>query len=231
MTAGARYEKREVNHDGHVEETKRTGLFGNLNAKPMKGMTFTADYQFGSYEDPYTDISPSDFHRARFTARCKMKKLNVSGSFVYQLTENNVDDGWKTERSQVNVRAGYYDKKFKLSLGYGLIFSSHEGERNFVFYGSPSTWDILFEGRANLYDAYVKFLLHKNWTLSGYANYYKNDGAWKVERLILKPYLQLQMDGGFVGQLGYRYVDFKENMRGLNNYTASIFEISFGYRW
>jgi hypothetical protein len=62
-------------------------------------------------------------------------------------------------------------------------------------------------------------------------NYYKNDGDWELERLMLNLYLQYTCDAGMIGRLGYRYIDFEEVAAGLNNYTANIFELSMGYRW
>jgi hypothetical protein len=235
VSAGYRTEERTVDipHDGasHLEKTKRTGFFGNLKWNFSKDLRLTLDYQNGSYDDPYTDISLSDFNRARLTGRYKIKNFYVTGSYLYQLSENNAGDGWRAERNQLNVRAGYKNKKVKLSLGYGLNHVTQSGDRHFVFYGQPATWNIYYEGRSSLFDAYLYFLLDKKWTLGGYANWYKNDGSWEVERLILRPFLEVKFDNGFIGQLAFRYIDFKENLEGLNNYTANIFEISFGYRW
>jgi hypothetical protein len=232
---GVRHETREVNtvHEGvgNEETTKRTGFFGNVKLRLSKKLRLTGDYQYGSYKDPFTPISPTDFHRARFTARYKAKSYYFTGSYVYQLSENDIDDGWKSERSQASLRVGYYKKKVKLGIGYGLIYIKNEGDRNFVFYGSPATWEILNEGRANLFDAYFQVKANKMWMVGVYGNYYKNDGYWEVERYTIKPFLEINFDGGFIGQLAYRYIDFKENIYGYNNYNANIFEISFGYRW
>jgi hypothetical protein len=235
VTAGFRSEKRELNQMEHgepvTEETKRTGFFGNIKWKPAKSLSLTGDYQMGSYDDPLTDISPTDFHRARFTAKYKVKQYFFQGNVTYQLSKNDIGELFESERTQLNLRAGYYNKKVKLSLGYGLIYSKLEGDRNFVFYGQPLTWSIFTEGSTNMLDGYLYFYFNKKWTLGFYANWYKNEGYWEVERLILRPFLEIKFDGGFVGQLAYKYIDFKENIQGLNNYEANIFEISFGYRW
>ncbi|MCP5048850.1 MAG: hypothetical protein GY940_16885 [bacterium] len=235
VTAGFRSESRDLTyeHEGepHSETTKRTGLFGNLMLNLHKKIRLTGDYQFGDYKDPYTPISPSTFHRARFTARYKCGNYYLNGTYQYQLSENDINDGWKTERSQLGLRTGYHHKKVKLNLGYGLIYAKNEGDRNFVFYGRPATWNILYEGRTHMVDAYLKLFVAEKVTLGGYANYYKTDGTWEVERLILRPFLEVTFDGGFLGQVAYRYIDFKENINHLNDYDANIFELSFGYRW
>ncbi|MCP5105807.1 MAG: hypothetical protein GY950_20635 [bacterium] len=230
-TLGFRTETRKVTEDGMEEETKRTGFFGNLKFNPTKWLRLTCDYQMGSYTDPYTPISPTDSHRVRTTARMKFKHCYLNGSFLYNVTENDIDDGWKTERSQLNVRTGYRNKHFHIGAGYGLVYSKNEGDRHFVFYGRPSTWNILYEGRANLFDAYLYLFLKKKWTVGFYGNYYENEGSWALKRVILKPFLKVEFCGGFMGQLAYRYIEFTENMYNLNNYVANIVEVSFGYKW
>ncbi len=231
ITLGLRSESRKITEEGMEETTKRTGFFGNVKFNPAKWLKLTADYQMGSYEDPYTPVSATDSHRVRFTARTKFKHCYMSGSFLYKTAENDIDDGWKTERSQLNIRTGYNTKTFHLGVGYGLIFSKIEGDRNFVFYGRPATWNILYEGRSNLFDAYLYLFIKKNWTLGFYGNYYENEGSWGLKRIILKPFLKIDFSGGFMGQLAYRYIEFNENMYHFNDYLANIVEVSFGYKW
>lgn len=234
LTAGLRAEKREVelSKEGALEreETKRNGVFGNLRVNFGKALGMTADYQYGSYENPFTHISPTDFHRARFTAKTTLKNFTFSASYLYQLSQNDIADTWKAERSQLNLRAGYSGKKLRMSLGYGLIYSKNEGDQQIAFY-SPATWSILNEGKTDFWDGSFHLSLGKKLTLGVYANYYMNDGYWAVERLIVRPFVEAQLFGGFSGQLAYRYIEFTENMYGYNNYIANIFEISFGYRW
>ncbi len=234
LTAGVRAETRnvELSQEGVIEkeETKRTGLFGNLRLNVSKTLALTGDYQFGSYNNPFTHISPTDFHRARFTAKYNLKHFHFNASYLYQLSKNDIAEVWKAERSQLNLRAGYTTKFMRLTLGYGLIYARNEGDRVIAFYG-PATWNILNEGRTTMFDGTLHILPSTKWTVGLYANYYKNDGYWEVERLIVRPFLEVQLFHGISGQFAYRYIEFTENMYGYNNYIANIFEISFGYRW
>jgi hypothetical protein len=77
----------------------------------------------------------------------------------------------------------------------------------------------------------LKLKLGTNWKLGAYTNIYSNKGSWEISRTTAKAYLEYVFDNGFNTQIGYRYVDFKEKASGLNDYTANIFEISFGYSW
>ena len=70
--------------------------------------------------------------------------------------------------------------------------------------------------------------------LGAYINSYKNSGSWPIERTMLRLNAEYTFLGGFVSQLAYRYYNFKETGSGLtlkNNYSAGIWELSFGYRW
>jgi len=242
ITLGFRYEKRDIEDEVEIENvngpTERTGFFGTLNWRPAKVFKMTADYQYGSYENPYTLISPTDYHRFRLTAKAKLKSFYVTGSYLYNKSKSDENMlMWESSKNQLNLRLGFHTGKVKGSAGYSLIDVSREGDRT-IYYppawsgGEGSfTWDILFDGTSNLFDAYLYFKLDKAWGLGGYFNYYENTGSWELSRSTLKAFAKYQFQCGFITQLGYRLVDFKEKKNGYNNYKANIFEISFGYRW
>jgi hypothetical protein len=239
LSGGYRYEIREldgIETVGYEEKTIRNGLYGNIKWD-IKTFKITADYQFGDYKDPFTLISPTSYHRFRFTAKAKIESFNFSGSYLWNQAKSEVyDDRWDSTKNQLSLRAGYHGQKIQVFAGYSLIDVAHEGERTIVY---PPTWtgagsfpwDILYEGKSNLLDASISANLTDNWALGGYANVYWNRGFWEIDRFTLKAYVEYTLNNGLVSQIGYRYVDFKEKMSGFNDYSANIFEISFGYRW
>ena len=243
VTVGFHYEERDVEDQVEIEEvnapTKRTGLFGTLVWRPGKNFNMTADYQLGSYDNPFTLISPTDYNRFRLTAKLKSKNFFASSSYLYNKSKNE-DEGvlfWESSKNQFNLRLGFHGDKVKASAGYSLIDVAREGNRT-IYYppawigGEGSfDWDILFDGTSNLFDAYLYFDLNKTWGLGGYINYYDNNGSWELSRTTLKAFAKYQFQCGFITQLGYRLVDFKETKNGYNDYKANIFEISFGYQW
>lgn len=241
ITAGFRVEKRDIEYEYELDEnapTERTGFFGNIAFKG-KAFRLTADYQYGSYENPLTMISPTDFHRFRLTLKYKKKGFYGSGSYLYNKTESKMDSAtyWETDKNQFNLRFGYHGKKVNFSAGYGLMDISRQGDR-MIYYppyysgGEGSfMWDILFEGETHLFDASLYFKIDKAWGLGAYFNYYDNKGSWELSRTTLKAYLKYMFDCGFITHLGYRLVDFQEKEYGYNDYKANIFELSLGYRW
>lgn len=240
VTAGYRGEARDMERGAaeiETETTKRRGLFGNLLWKLTKNFKLTADYQYGTYQDVFTLTSPTEFHRFRLTARLKAKQFYANGSYIFNKSESDIlDDLWQADRNQFNLRTGYSSKKIKFSLGYALIDVKQQGDRTIAYppsWNGAGTflWEILYEGKSNLVDAYLYFKMSKKIYVGGYINNYRNKGSWELSRLTYKAFLKYHFANGFIGQFGYRLVDFKEKDFGLNDYKAGIGEISFGYRW
>jgi hypothetical protein len=220
-----------------TETTKRRGLFGNLLWKLTKSLKLTADYQYGTYQDVFTLTSPTQFHRFRLTTRFKAKQFYASGSYIFNKSESDIlDDLWKTDRNQLDMRAGYKNKTIRFSLGYGLIDVKQQGNRIIAYPPSWSgsgtfLWEILFEGKSNMLDAYLHVKMNKKLYFGGFIYSYRNKGSWELSRLTYKAFLKYHFANGFIGQFGYRLVDFKEKEFGYNDYKAGIVEISCGYHW
>ncbi len=242
FTLGFRFERRDVEDEIEIEQenapTDRTGFFGTVNLKLNKAFRLTADYQYGTYENPLTLISPTDFHRFRMTAKLKKKEFYANGSYQYTLSKSDQDsEMWESTKHQVNLRLGYHGKKVTGFAGYALMDITRQGDRTIAYPPAWSGgagsffWDILFEGETHLFDAYLYLHLDKAWGIGSYLNYYQNKGSWELTRTTLKAFLKYTFHCGIIGQLGYRLVDFKEEEFGYNDYKANIFEISFGYKW
>ena len=240
ITLGFRYERRDIEDEIEIAEenapTDRTGVFGTISWNPAKTFGLTVDYQNGSYENPFTPISPTDYNRFRLTAKLKAKSIYAKGSYLYSKSKND-DSMWESSKNQLNLRLGFHGKKVKGGVGYSLIDVTRQGDVT-VYYppawsgGEGSfAWDILFEGQSNLFDVHLYFNPAAAWALGAYFNSYTNKGSWELSRSTLKAFVKYQCKTGFITQLAYRIIDFKEKDLGLNDYKANIFEISFGYQW
>lgn len=77
LTDGLRHESRTVKHrpiegagavpDEEVETTDHDGTFGTLVWRPRRDLSLNVSYEDSSYDDPYTQASPTD--RSRFQAK------------------------------------------------------------------------------------------------------------------------------------------------------------------
>jgi hypothetical protein len=242
LSVGYRHESRELEGIETVnfeEETTRNGLYGNLKWIASRAFSLTCDYQFGTYDNPFSLISPSKFNRFRSTARLRLDNWSASGSWLYSKTTNDVFDvdNWDSSRNQLTLRVGYNTEKVNLFAGYSLIDVEHNATRAIGFppgWSGPAgtfPWEIMYEGESNLWDAYLKLNVNEQWNLGAYANLYKNNGFWEISRTTLKAFVEYTFENGLITQVGYRLVDFEEAFSGRNDYQANIFEVSFGYRW
>ena len=241
FTAGYRNERRTL--DGletvdYEDTTTRNGMFGNLRWTPSRQFSLTLDHQYGSYDNPYTLISPMKFNRFRGTAKFRMDEFYGSASFMYKKSKNDLyDDLWESSKNQLNVRAGYHTKKITAFGGFALINVKHTGDRVIEYppgWSGPAgsfTWEIMYEGKSNLFDAYLALNLEGRWKLGGYANIYSNTGFWEIKRQTIKAFVEYAFINGLLAEVAYRYVNFEEKASGLNDYKANIIELSFGYRW
>jgi hypothetical protein len=276
LTGGFRYEKRTFTNAGgdvqisESEETEsavepletvtynnstvRKGLYGNLRWD-LKDFKLTLDYQHGSYDDPYTLMSPTSTDRFRATLRYQTQGFSVAASFLSARTTNEIPGGvnfrviytddsysdlWKASNDQFSLRLGYNTTAFDASVGYTLINFTTDSTRlvayNPYWTGPAGTfpWVISYQGKSTLLDASVRLNLDASWKIGATAFSYQNSGFWPLEQLNLRAFVEYTFMGGFVSQLAYRYYDFKETDTELiirNNYSAGILEISFGYRW
>ncbi len=240
LTAGYRNETREyqgtetVNYE---DETRRNGFFGNLNLKISQMLRLTADYQHGIYDNPFTLISPTDFYRLRITARFNYEDFSINASYLRNQTTNDVlDELWESHSDRINFTGSYNTDPLQISAGYTLISTIHESERIIAFppswYGAGTfPWDIYYEGKSNLLDVSLKYDISEQVKIGAYGNVYDNSGFWDLSRTMLKGFFEYMFPNGLVSNLGYRYIDFKEDSSGFNDYTANILELSFGYRW
>jgi len=244
LTLGYRYEDRSLDNLETVDyelDTTKNGFFGNVRWDPMRKLKLTLDYEHSGYENPYTLISPTSYDRLRMTAKYQAGAFNLSASYLWNGTKSDLgyDDlvPFKTSRNQFSLRAGYHAEKIKAFAGYTYLQSKREGERSveyppsFAGPGGTFLWEILYEGKGSIFDANLSYDLSERVKLGGYALLYSNSGSYEVGRTTLKAYLEYNFPAGYVAQAGYRYVNFKEELGGYNNYKANILELSFGYRW
>lgn len=241
LTLGYRNEGRTL--DGletvdYEEKTQRNGFFGNLKMDLTQAFKLTLDYQRGDYDNPFTLISPTDFDRYRITAKLRLKQVNISGSYLLNKSKTEVfDTTWKSDKNQLNFRMGYHTEMVKIFAGYSYIDIEQSGSRSIAYppswSGAAGTflWDILYEGKSSLLDASLSYNLGESWKIGGYVNSYSNTGFWEISRTTLKGYLEYSFSGGFIAQIGYRFVDFDEKSSNKNDYKANILEVSFGHRW
>jgi opacity protein-like surface antigen len=241
LTLGYRYETRNLEDTETVTnetESIRSGFFGNVKWDFRQYFKLTIDYRRSYFDGPYTLISPTLFDRFRVTVKGKIKQFNYSGSYLLTKSESELpSDLYESNKNQLKLRAGYSAEKFKLSAGYSFIDVEHKTDRTIAYppsWSGPAgtfLWSVLYTGESHLIDSSLSLKVGEQWSFGSYANIYSNKGFWEISRTTVKAYVEYLFTNGFATQVGYRYVDFQEKDSGFNDYTANIFEVSFGYSW
>lgn len=240
LTFGYRNETRNL--DGletatYEFETRRQGYFGHVRWD-WRGLGLTFDYERSASQEPFTLMSATDFDRMRFTARYRWKDFSLAGTYLWADSEGEVfEQGFSSSRNELSLRGGYHSQRVQAFIGYSTISVEHEASRSVIYPpfwtgpGGAFLWAIFYEGKSSLLDASVTLRLKDAWKLGFYGNSYANKGSWEIRRAMLKAYVEVTLGPGYIAQLGYRYIDFKEKSSGFNDYRASLLELSFGYRW
>ena len=244
LTLGYRFENRNLENLETVDydlDTTKNGAFGNIRWDPSRALKLTLDYEHSGTQNPYTLIAPTSYDRLRMTAKYQVGAVNVSATYLWNGTKSDLGTSevlpFKTNRNQFSLRAGYHAEKIKAFAGFTYLQSKREGTRtveyppSFSGPGGSFLWDILYEGKGSIFDASLSFELSPTLKAGGYALVYSNTGSYEVGRTTLKFYLEYNLIRGYVVQAGYRYVNFREELGGFNDYKANIVELSFGYRW
>jgi hypothetical protein len=243
LTLGYRNEKRKLKSEeletvDYESDTTRNGIFGNLMWTLSRAFNLSFDYQHSSYDNPYTLTSPMSSNRFRVRARMNLQEFYGTASLLLENAKNDLyDELWESRKNQFNLRAGYNSESIKAFAGFALIDVKHSGDREVAYPpgwsgpGGSFLWEILYEGKSNLWDFYLAWDLNEQWSIGAYANFYKNTGFWEIKRNMFKAYIEYEFPMGLATELAYRVVDYEEALSGFNDYKANIFEISFGYSW
>ncbi|MGQ9672823.1 MAG: hypothetical protein ACUVV5_06785 [Candidatus Aminicenantales bacterium] len=240
LALGYRNESRQLDRletATYEFETRRQGYFGNIKGN-WRGLDITFDYEHSASQEPFTLMSAIDYDRMRWALRYRKGNFNLTGTYLWTDSQGEVfEQGFASSRNQLGLRGGYSGQRIQVFAGYSKISVEHKASRTVTyppFWTGPGgifPWDIFYEGRSTLLDASLSVKLKEAWKLGCNGNSYANKGSWEIRRVMLKAYFEIVLVPGYVAQLAYRFIDFKEKNSGFNDYRASLLELSFGYRW
>ncbi len=240
LALGYRREKRKL--EGletatYEFQTERQGYFGNIKWN-WRALDMTLDYEHSASQEPFNLMSAKDFDRLRLTTRYKWKNFNLTGTYLWVDRQGQVfEESFASSRNQLGLQAGYHGSRVQVFAGYSQVNVEHRAVRTVSyppFWTGPGgvfLWDILYEGKSTLLDASFSVKLKEKLKVGLVGNSYLNRGSWGIQRAMVKAYSEIVLHPGYVAQLIYRYIDFKEKKSGFNDYRASLLELSFGYGW
>jgi hypothetical protein len=239
LSAGLTSESRETTYDQvqdgtlvpETEETDQTGYYATASWTPSRAFTLTAIAQDNSYDDPFTLASPTDRSRIRLRGRYKLQSgLYVSGTYSQSETEN-ANSGWKADSDDIALRLGYSAPRVDLSFGYSVIDLEREIDQLVTGGGRQDLFAIFYQADTDFIDGRVRFAATDRLTLGADARLLSNDGSFGLERTDYRAYAELDIAAAYVLHLGYRTVDYDEDVYDFDDYDANLTELAFGYRF
>ncbi|MFQ6082648.1 MAG: hypothetical protein ACE5WD_04720 [Candidatus Aminicenantia bacterium] len=236
LTGGIRHESREAKliHDdeGEAETTDRTSFFFNANYSPSDKINLLGEYERGSFDNPYTLMSPTDLNRFKVRAKIRpTKALNLMFTYLRRDLDND-NSGGKFDSNTYSFDLAYSLKeKLYVSAGYSRqdIDTSISNVVTYLFL--KKTWDILYESGNNIFRGSLKYKINKNFAAGAMAYYYKNSGSWELDWTIYKVWLKYNFDSGYKLLLSYQRNDYDEKQYNFDDYSSNIFTVGFGYKF
>jgi hypothetical protein len=244
VTGGLRLESRdalyEIESAGPEEskETKRTTFFFNANYSLSQKFNLKAEYERGSFQDPYSLMSPTDLNRFKVRAKVRpMAGLYLLFTYLRRDLDND-DTGGKFDSNTLSLDASYNVKdKLYVSAGYSRQ-ASETSILNIIPFNPPfppfffeSTWDILYESGNNIFRGSLKYMFSKNIAAGIMAYYYTNSGTWELDWTKLKGWLKYSLNSGYHLLLSFQYNDYNEDKYNFDDYSSNIFTVGFGYKF
>lgn len=244
VTGGLRLESRnalyEIESAGPEEtkQTKRTTFFFNTNYSLSQKFNLMAEYERGSFKDPFTLMSPTDLNRFKVRAKIRpIAGLNLILAFLRKDLDND-DRGGKFDSDTYSFDASYGIKdKLYISAGYSRqniktsITNIIPFNLPFPPFYSESTWDILYEGGNNTFRGSLKYIISKNIAAGIMAYHYTNSGTWELDWTKLRGWLRYIFDSSYSLFLSFQYNDYDEEKFNFDDYSSNIITAGFGYRF
>ena len=145
--------------------------------------------------------------------------------------DRNDDADWHNDFDNVGIRLGYRVSAFSASLGWNRLSFARRIDQRVSLGASERLVPVDYDVATNAVDLRVIWSFVEGWRLGGHARYYDSDGSFSLERSDASGWLERELGERYVAHLGVRRVDYTERLLDLDDYDATMLELSFGYRW
>jgi len=244
LFGGLRYDNREVKTEhgantgeGVTEEhppTKQTGFFGNANWN-SRAISATVDYQYGTFDNPFTLTTPTDYHRIKASARYRISSLFSFSTWVYLQRIENKQIDWNSDQNKYGIRFNFSNSRIQAYLGYNLTTVERQVDQQVTTVGFGGGENFLFpifyEGKTHFVDGMFTVNFNREWSIGGNFIIHENKLSWPLTHRYILTFVEYHLPVGYVVQARYRFADYEENLNHYDDYEANIGEILIGYCW
>lgn len=198
---------------------------------PAKKLDLSVQLEDASYDTPYTDISPTDRQRFRVQLRYRQPRgLWASASALLNKASNS-ESGWDSSYDQFDLRLGYRSDSLDAMLGYNKTDIGRRIDQTVVAGSGTFPFPVLYSADADFLDGRVRWTGNSRIHLGGSFRLYDNSGTFGVERTDLRGWIEIPFLHSYLLHLGLRSLDYDEKGFDLDDYDATIAEVSIGYQW
>ncbi len=191
-----------------------------------------AEYERGSYKDPFTIMSPTGLDR--FKIRGKVKATEQL-SFIFTMLKRdmkNSDSGGKFNSATYSIDATYTMKdRFTISAGYSRL-NIDKGINNLVRLRAVLIpWNISYKGRTTSSRGRLSYKFNPNLSIGAMSYYYKNSGTWALDWTTFRGWIRYTLNSGYSLVLSYQRNNYNEVIYNFDDYSSDILTLGFGYRF
>jgi hypothetical protein len=261
ITGGLQWEDRKVEHihDGEGEEqpnTKRqpTFFFNGVYAHPKANLL--AEYERGSYENPFTLVSPETLNRFKVKAKIfPTEAFTITGIIYIRRIDYEevpvvsvVPGKLATDNYSIYVRYAFEDTKV-----YGG-YTRQEWDQTIVNRGQtapgfgggvPFTIDASYDSKINNLKAGFNHNFNESFLAGADLNWFDNSGtfpsdfpgsfplsafgSFPLDWTQFQLWGQFKTTAGYLIRIAYQRNDYNEERWDFDDYDANMVTVSVGY--
>lgn len=237
VTGGVSYEEREVNGfaesdaEGHEDpkNTKRTTFFGSTVVKPDPRVNIFGEYEHGTYDNPFTLLSPSDYDRYKVRLRAKPTPESNIVAVFWRREIGNDENSSDLTSNTFSVRGSYRMSPVNVYAGFSRMDINNDVTNEVNVTGNAFTWESMYEANTNQVLAGIGVDANENLTLGFHALIYSNSGSFELDKKEFSTYALVKCPANYTLRFGYDREDYNEDVGDFDDYDANIFTIGIGY--
>lgn len=259
VTGGLRYEERTVStvvapdraedtDDADASNaamtTERTTMFVTAAATLSSALNVTAEYERGSYDNPFTLLAPTALDRVKARVRYRpLDSLALTGVFFTRRLENDVSgrtlfpdarrigDPTMLNSTDLTLHAAYGDEATMLYGGYTRREISNEVSNVIDAGGTAFSYAARYQSDLDRLFGGIRVELTKAVAVGSDLASYRNRGSFGLDWDQYRLYGELLSPAGYLMRLSYQYNALDERDFAWDDYHAHMVTVSAGYRF
>ena len=258
LTGGYRHENRDTRFGGDVTnaghegdsrvDTTQDSLFFNGVYAPSSQVNLLAEYERGSYDNPFTLMAPTSMDRVKVRVRLRpITDLALVGSFLTRRLENDLGGSVHPTQPRTGEPATLRTTDFTVHATYGgepySVFGSYSRRdiSNLVVNqvvtgpgflgGIPFEISALYESNMNVGSGGGRVKL-SDWLAVGTRLVaYRNRGTFGLDWEQYRFFVELPSPAGYALNVSYQYNSLDERDFDFDDYSSHVVTVSTGYRF